>query len=117
MTLLQTLDAQLATRIPTLTWNAPDFTALPLAHLPDRELDYRLFRLHEISEDKPTAYRQAIANVFASLNASGCACVYLLSGKPEGVELYVGVVADAAGGPADVHEAGKTLKDSLKGKA
>lgn len=115
MTLLQTLDAQLATRIPTLTWDAPDFTALPLAHLPDRELDYRLFRLHEISEDKPTAYRQAIANVFASLNASGCACVYLLSGKPEGVELYVGVVADAAGGPADVHEAGKTLKAGFEG--
>ncbi|MEY4909664.1 MAG: hypothetical protein RL260_3382 [Pseudomonadota bacterium] len=87
MTLLQTLDAQLATRIPTLTWDAPDFTALPLAHQPDRELDYRLFRLHEISEDKPTAYRQAIANVFSSLNASGCACVYLLSGKPEGAQL------------------------------
>lgn len=115
MSLLQTLDAQLATRIPTLTWDAPDFTALPLAHQPDRELDYRLFRLHEISEDKPTAYRQAIANVFASLNASGCACVYLLSGKPEGVELYVGVVADAAGGPADVHEAGKTLKAGFEG--
>jgi hypothetical protein len=115
MTLLQTLDAPLATRIPTLTWDAPDFTALPLAHQPDRELDYRLFRLHEISEDKPTAYRQAIANVFSNLNASGCACVYLLSGKPEGVELYVGVVADAAGGPADVHEAGKTLKAGFEG--
>ncbi|MFM2345576.1 MAG: hypothetical protein RL654_329 [Pseudomonadota bacterium] len=115
MTLLQTLDAQLATRIPNLTWDAPDFSALPLAHQPDRQLGYRLFRLHEISEDKPTAYRQAIANVFSSLNASGCACVYLLSGKPEGVELYVGVVADAAGGAACVHEAAKTLKAGFEG--
>ncbi len=96
-----------------LDWDAPDIARLPQAVQARTDVKYRLFRLHEISADKPKAYRQAIGNVFSSLNASECACVYILSGRPEGIELYLGVATSQD--DADIHEAGKLLKASFEG--
>lgn len=59
-----------------------------------------------------------MANVFSTLNSSGCACVYLISGRPEGIELYIGVAArpDArTDAPADVHESSKTCRSGFEG--
>lgn len=101
--------------IPTvqIDWDAPDISRLPLAGQRPRDVRFRLFRLDEISEDRPRAHRQSIANVFSSLNTSQCACVYLLSGRPEGIELYLGV--STTDGTADIHEAGKILKAGFEG--
>lgn len=96
-----------------IDWDAPDIARLPQAVQARVDLKYRLFRLDEISADKPKAYRQAIGNVFSNLNESGCACVYILSGRPEGIELYLGVATSQD--DADIHEAGKLLKASFEG--
>jgi len=96
-----------------IDWDAPEISHLQLSTLPKQNLKYRLFRLHEISADKPKAYRQAIGNVFSSLNESGCACVYILSGRPEGIELYLGVATSQE--DADIHEAGKIFKAGFEG--
>lgn len=98
---------------PIIHWDAPDISRLPLVAPPRKDLRYRLFRLDEISEDKPRAHRQAIANVFSGLNTSQCACVYILSGRPEGIELYLGVSTTQAA--ADIHEAGKVFKAGFEG--
>lgn len=105
--------SEIATPIIHIDWDAPDMSRLAQATGLQKDLKYRLFRLDEISEDKPKAHRQAIANVFSSLNTSQCACVYVLSGRPEGVALYLGVATTHAS--ADIHEASKILKASFEG--
>ena len=56
----------------------------------------RLIRLDEINEEGHQAYRQALANVYASLNPSDpVRLLYLLDGSPQGIALYFGVVADS----------------------
>lgn len=104
---------QIDTSNVQVDWDAPNIFRLPLATPLRKDLQYRLFRLDEISEDKPRAHRQAIANVFSGLNTSQCACIYILSGRPEGIELYLGVATtqDAA----DIHEAGKVFKAGFEG--
>jgi hypothetical protein len=104
---------KMTTPIIQFDWDAPDIFRLPFAISARKDLKYRLFRLDEISQDKPRAHRQAIANVFSGLNTSKCACVYILSGRPEGIELYLGVATtqDAA----DISEAGKVFKAGFEG--
>lgn len=113
MTSIQPSQLQVDSPIVQMNWDAPDIARLPVGALLKNDLQYRLFRLHEISEDTPKAYRQAIANVFSGLNASQCACVYILSGRPEGVELYLGVATTQQ--DADIHEAGKIFKAGFEG--
>lgn len=113
MTSIQPSQLQIDSPIIQMNWDAPDIARLPVGALLKNDLQYRLFRLHEISEDTPKAYRQAIANVFSGLNASQCACVYILSGRPEGVELYLGVASTQR--DADIHEAGKIFKAGFEG--
>ena len=75
----------------------------------------RLIRLDEINEDRHQTYQQALANVYASLDAEQpVRLLYLLDGGPTGVNLYFGVVADTAG--ADLHEALKNLRGALEGQ-
>ena len=57
----------------------------------------RLIRLDEINEERHQAYRQALANVYATLDPDQpVRLLYLLDGGPTGVNLYFGVVAEAA---------------------
>ena len=74
----------------------------------------RLIRLDEINEEGHQAYRQALANVYASLDASQpVRLLYLLDGGPNGVHLYFGVVADD---DIHLHEAMKNLRGALEGQ-
>lgn len=75
----------------------------------------RLMRLDEINEGKPSAYRSALANVYATLDADdSTSFLYLLDGGPDGVALYFGVIESHA--DADVHEAFKNLWGALEGQ-
>ena len=75
----------------------------------------RLIRLEEINEERHQAYRQALANVYASLDPDQAARLfYLLDGGPTGVTLYFGVVASAE--QADLHEGMKNLRSALDGQ-
>lgn len=75
--------------------------------------DLRLIRLDEINEEGHQAYRQALANVYASLNPSDpVRLLYLLDGGPHGVALYFGVTTDIAGAE---YEAMKNLRGALEG--
>lgn len=86
-----------------------------VATMPDTKPAVRLIRLDEINEEGHQAYRQALANVYATLDASQpVRLLYLLDGGPSGVNLYFGVVADAAS--ADLHEASKNLRGALEGQ-
>jgi hypothetical protein len=77
-------------------------------------LKSRLIRLDEINEDGYQAYRQALANVYATLDPEQAVrFLYLLDGSPSGVALYFGIVTDSA--DADEHEAMKNLRGALEG--
>lgn len=90
---------------PALSFNAPVMS----------EPAVRLIRLDEINEEKHQAYRQALANVYATLDSEqNIRFLYLLDGSPRGIALYFGVVA--ANNDADIHEAMKNLRGALEGQ-
>lgn len=92
-----------------LEWSAAP-TVLPGAAVPA----VRLIRLDEINEEGHQAYRQALTNVYASLDAGQpVRLLYLLDGGPNGVHLYFGVVADD---DVHLHEAMKNLRGALEGQ-
>lgn len=93
-----------------LQWSA----ALPAEPLGAEMPAVRLIRLDEINEEGHQAYRQALANVYATLDASQpVRLLYLLDGGPNGVHLYFGVVADD---DVHLHEAMKNLRGALEGQ-
>lgn len=98
-----------------LDWNAPTFSGMTLLpSLTGSEPRFRLFHVTEISESKAGAYRLAMANVMAGLDDPLCQAVYILSGTPEGVALYVGIASSRLVGDA-VHEMANTLRASFEG--
>lgn len=87
----------------------------PAVATTDTKPSVRLIRLDEINEEGHQAYRQALANVYATLDpAEPVRLLYLLDGGPTGVNLYFGVVADAT--DIDLHEAMKNLRGALEGQ-
>lgn len=100
-----------------LVWDAPSFAAKMMNEvaLPkDITQNYRLFNITEIAEGKAAAYRLAMSNVMSSLDAPGCRTVYILSGTPEGVNLYVGI-ASSQMADDELHDMAQTLKASFEG--
>ena len=95
------------TQMPALRFGAPIAQPSP---------QVRLIRLDEINEERHQAYRQALANVYATLDPDQpVRLLYLLDGGPTGVNLYFGVVADAA--DADLlHGAMQNLRSALEGQ-
>ena len=97
------------------TWDAPFFvSSLMLENKISAFHDCRLFHITEIGEGKANAYRLAMANVIAGLDDPRFRAVYILSGTPEGVALYVGV-ASSEERDDSLHEMAKTLKASFEG--
>lgn len=75
----------------------------------------RLVRLDEINEENPSAYRSALANVYATLDADDRTnFLYLLDSGPEGVALHFGIITRHD--DADAHEALKNLWGALEGQ-
>lgn len=82
---------------------------------PESKPIVRLIRLDEINEEGHQAYRQALTNVYATLDPTQpVRLLYLLDAGPAGVNLYFGVVADSAS--IDLHEAMKNLRGALEGQ-
>lgn len=74
-----------------------------------------LIRLDEINEEKPVAFRQALANVFAAVTPEQrVRLFYLLEGTPRGVSLYFGIVTTDS--EVDGHEALKNLRSAIDGQ-
>lgn len=71
----------------------PNFGQLPQLAL-EKNLEYRFYRINEISESNASQYRMAMANVIAGLSDNHSAIVYLLSGSPSGIDLYIGVASN-----------------------
>ena len=95
------------TQTPALRFGVP--MAQPAPHV-------RLIRLDEINEEGHQAYRQALANVYASLDPEQpVRLLYLLDGGPTGVNLYFGVMADAADSEL-LHGAMQNLRGALEGQ-
>lgn len=96
-------------------WDAPSFSPASMQerHFPAKH-GFRLFHVTEIGEGKASAYRLAMANVIAGLDDPKFRAVYILSGTPEGISLYVGV-ASSDEDDAPLHEMAKTLKASFEG--
>ena len=98
---------QFLTQMPALRFGTPVAQPNP---------EVRLIRLDEINEERHQAYRQALANVYATLDPDQpMRLLYLLDGGPSGVNLYFGVVADAEN--ADLlHGAMQNLRGALEGQ-
>ena len=95
------------TQMPPLRFGVPMAQSAP--HV-------RLIRLDEINDERHQAYRQALANVYASLDSEQpVRLLYLLDGGPTGVNLYFGVVADAADSEL-LHGAMQNLRGALEGQ-
>lgn len=78
--------------------------------------DVRLIRLDEINEERHHAYRQALANVYATLDPNQAVrLLYLLDGGPAGVNLYFGVIADGSSN-VNLHDALLNLRGALEGQ-
>ena len=99
----------------TQAWDAPSFVPAFMQEKPiSANHGFRLFHVAEIGEGKANAYRLAMANVIAGLDDPKFRAVYILSGTPEGINLYVGI-ASSEEGDAQLHEMAKTLKASFEG--
>lgn len=86
-----------------------------MAALNPSEPRLRLILVDEINEENPSAYRSALANVYAALDDEDDAqFLYLLDGGAEGVALYFGVIEAHKG--VDGHEALKNLRSALEGQ-
>ena len=115
-----TKSTQQTTSLPTTVtssqiWDAPQFNASAMRHLPQaQKLGYRLFHISEIAEGKANAYRLAMANVISSLDNTNCRTIYVLSGTPEGVNLYVGVASSVLEDD-EIRNMAKVLKSSFEG--
>lgn len=100
---------------PGLVWDAPAFSAMTqLPRLTGSETRFRLFHVTEIGAGKAGAYRLAMANVIAGINDPRCKAIYVLSGTPEGVGLYIGIASSELADDA-LHEMAKTLRASFEG--
>ncbi|MFM4962145.1 hypothetical protein ACEUBT_00005 [Aeromonas bivalvium] len=67
-------------------------SAPALAQIPSLLPNLRLMRVEEINDEKTCAYRNALANVYATLEyEQGVQFIYLLDCNLEGVSLYFGV--------------------------
>lgn len=87
-------DAKLnSTEFIQMNSDMPDFGQLPQLPL-EKNLEYRFYRINEISEGKASQNRMAMANVVAGLSDNHSAIVYLLSGSPTGIDLYIGVASN-----------------------
>lgn len=110
----QTLPAAVRDRIG-LVWDAPSFVGKEMqeVHTPS-DIHYRFFNVTEIAEGKAAAYRLAMANVMAGIDDARYSAIYILSGTPEGVSLYVGIASSFVGDD-EIHDMAKTLKASFEG--
>ena len=96
-------------------WDAPSFSKMiPLKQDRSLQTAFRLFHVTEIGEGKAGAYRLAMANVMSGLDDPLCQAVYILSGTPTGVKLYIGI-ASTNRDDAELTEMAKTLKASFEG--
>lgn len=106
--------APLANDLPRIDWDAPNFTQMVrLPKVQDSQISYRMLHISEIGEGKPDAYRQAMTNVISCLNNTSCASVYILSGRPEGINLYLGVATSSD--DVDIPDAAKMLRATFEG--
>lgn len=106
--------APMANDLPRIDWDAPNFAQLVrLPKVPDNQISYRMLHISEIGEGKPDAYRQAMTNVISCLNSTSCASVYILSGRPEGIDLYLGVATSS--NDVDIPDAAKMLRATFEG--
>ncbi len=86
-----------------------DFTSLNF--IKKNELNYRFYLVDEISEGNAQQYRLSMANVLSSISQNQSSMVYILSGSPQGIKLYVGV----AKSDSNISEDSETLKYSFEG--
>lgn len=98
-----------------VVWDPPGFIGKEIQEIPVRsEIGYRFFQVTEIAEGKAAAYRLAMANVMSGIDDARYSTIYILSGTPEGVSLYIGI-ASAAIADVEIHDMAKTLKASFEG--
>ena len=72
----------------------------------------QLFKINELSVQEQFFLHQDLENVFDSLSSCKCQQVYIVSGKPTGIEIYIGVLdkeKDSA------YNFGELLKNQLQG--
>ncbi len=97
--------------IPIIDGKPLDFAKMPFNHLKKaNNINYRFYRISEIAESGAFQYRAAMANVISCLSASNTSLIYMLSGKPSGIDLYIGV-ADSN----SIVQDSRLLKDAFKG--
>jgi hypothetical protein len=75
--------------------------------------NYRFFRIEEIPDVESGQHRQAMSNVLSSMQNQLGSVIYLLSGTPEGVSIYMGIASSE--GLVDVPDVFNNLTSSFEG--
>lgn len=70
------------------------------------------FKINELSAQEQYFLRQDLKNVFAGFNDERFSIAYLVSGKPSGIDIYIGVIKNGSG---DVYSQAELLKSQLEG--
>lgn len=113
MSNLKTLSDSLQNAVTSADAQFPDLSRIRTeAGLPSDRMGYRFYRVKEITEGKAEQYRMAMANVLSNLANKENAIIYILSGKPEGIDLFIGVAGKRGN---DVADDAKMLKQSFEG--
>ncbi len=73
----------------------------------------RFFRITELSDEEEETLRQDLENVISCLDDSNFCLVYYISGTPEGIELYLGVIDKTK--QTGIHEYAQLLTSQLEG--
>lgn len=81
--------------------------------MPINQSSARFFRVTELSHEEEQTLRQNLENVIGCLGNGAFNWVYLISGTPAGIELYLGVIKVEA--HADVHDYSQFLKRHFEG--
>ena len=76
-------------------------------------LNTRFFHITEISAEDEIILRQDLENVISCIHDQRYSWVYYLSGTPQGVEIYIGIVSTDH--TADVHTYAQLLESQITG--
>jgi len=99
------------------SWEDIDHFKFKDAETANFKNDVKFYKIDEISFDEKHPRREAFENIIASINNTEINFIYLLIGKKNGVELYLGVVQNyyCKDKELSIDEYGTSLKDAIIG--
>jgi len=100
-----------------MNWQEIDYFKFKESDVADFKNSVKLYKINEIRFDEKYPRREAFENIIASVNNHQINFIYLLIGKKDGIDLYLGVVQNYynKGKELEISEYGSAMKDAIIG--